>query len=278
MSVIPSQTPQRLPGGSTADPPYSPWADNGNGDPFFYHQFADDFDNALGATGLYTITSVGGGTVVHAAGDGGLALFTTGAVATNFEEIQLPAASFTCPQGALAGKKLFWCARIQLSDVTNAGLVAGMVNTNTTPFTGGITDGIWFSKASATTQLVMNVAAASSIKSFNVATNTYALANNVNFDLAFYVDKYGNVQYSVGSQLFGWIPQSGTGASTSANSYPSLPVLCPTGKLYSGNQVTTTGSGYTLPSANLNVTLAVLAGTASAKTMTADFHGAAKER
>jgi hypothetical protein len=278
MSVIPSQVPQRLPAGSTFEPPYGPWADNGNGDPFFYHQFADDFDNTLGAAnagGLYTVS--GTGSAAHTSGDGGLALLSTTAVSASFASIQLPVGDFTLPQGALAGKKMFWCARLQLSDVVNSALIAGMCIIDATPFTA-VSDGIWFSKASASSQLVMNIASGGTVKSFNVATNTYALANATNIDLAWYVDRYGNVQYSVGSQLFGWVPQSGTGASTPANSYPSLPVLCPTGKLYSGNQPTTVASGYTLTTAVLSPTLAVQAGAAAIKTMTVDFHGAAKER
>jgi hypothetical protein len=278
MSVIPSQVPQRLPAGSTTDPPYGPWADNGNGNPFFYHQFADDFDNALGSTGLYTISAGGAGSVAHTPGDGGLALFTTAGASGNFESIQLPAASFTAPQGALAGKKMFYIVRLQLSDVVNSAFIAGLANTSATPF-AGLTDGIWFSKASASSQIVINVAAASSVKSFNLNANSYNLANGVNLDLSWYIDRYGNVQFSAGAQLVGWLPQSGTGASTSAPElYPSLPVLCPTGKLYSGNQPTTVASGYTLPTANLNVTLAVQTGAAAVKTMTADFHSAAKER
>jgi hypothetical protein len=280
VTAIASQVPQRLPAGATSDPPSGPWADNGNGNPFFYHQFADDFDNALGtanAGSLYVISSGGAGSVTHSPGDGGLALFTTAATSGNYESIQLPAASFTAPQGALAGKKMFYIVRLQLGDVVNSAFIAGLGVTTTTPFSG-FTDGIWFSKASAGTQIVINIAAASTTKSFNVATNTYSLVNATFIDLSWYIDKYGNVQYSVGSQLVGWIPQSGTGASTPAGSYPSLPVLCPTGKLYSGNQPTTVASGYTLPSANLNLTLAVQTGAAAAKTMTADFHGVAKER
>jgi hypothetical protein len=275
MATIPSQSPQRLPAGSTTDPPYGPWADNGNGNSFFYHQFADDFDNALGIAGLYTLS--GTGSAVHTPGDGGLALLSTLATTPTFASIQLPAASFTLPQGALAGKKLFWGARIALSDIAASVLIAGLINTTATPFTA-ITDGIWFSKASGGTQLVLNVASGGTTKSFNVATNTYTLVNATNIDLAFYVDRYGNIQYSVGAQLFGWFPQSGTGASTPANSYPSLPVLCPTGKLYSGNQPTTVATGYTLSTANLNMTLAIQNGAAAIKTLTADFHGAAKER
>lgn len=281
MSVIASQVPQRLPAGSTTDPPYGPWADCGNGNPAFYHQFFDDFDYNLGVTGIYTITNVNGGTVAHVAGDGGLALFTTGAASGNPESIQLPFANFTLPQGALAGKKEFYLARLQLSDVTNSAFIAGLCNTTTTPFTA-ISDGVWFSKASGGTQLVLNVASGGTTKSFNVATNTYQLTNAVNFDLAWYIDKYGNIQYSVGSQLVGWIPQSGTsavGSSAFGNvGVPLLPVNCPTGKLYSGNQPTTVASGYTLSTANLNPTLGVQTGAASAKTMTVDFHIVSKER
>src|SRR6266849_5056064 len=92
-----SQPPQRLTSGFSTDPPYGPLADSGFGNPFFYHQFQDDFDNALGsaANGLYTAS--GGGTVAHVAGDGGLALLTTLAAANSFESIQLPAGSFTLP-------------------------------------------------------------------------------------------------------------------------------------------------------------------------------------
>lgn len=278
MSVIPSQVPQRLPAGSTSDPPYGPWADNGNGDPFFYHAFQDDFDNSLGSTtnGLYTIT--GTGTAVHTAGDGGLALLSTLATTPTFAVIQLPAASVSLPQGVLAGKKLFWAARIELSDVVASAFIAGLIDTTATAFTT-ITDGIWFSKAGGSAQINLNIAAASTTVTFAVNTASYSLVNATFFDMAFYVDRYGNVQYSIGSQLFGWLPQSGTGASTVAPGfYPKLPVLCPTGKVYSGNQVTTTSSGYTLSTANLNPTLGIQNSAAAIKTLTADFHGFAKER
>lgn len=279
MSVIPSTTPQRLPAGSTSDPPYGPWAGNGNGDPFFYHQFADDFDNTLGSTdagGLYTIS--GTGSVVHTPGDGGLALFSTLATTPTFAVAQLPVADFILPQGTLAGKKMYWGARLQLSDVSASLLIAGMIDTTATAFTT-ITDGVWFSKASGTTQLVINVASGGTTKSFNVATNTFSLVNALNFDLAWEIDRYGNVNYSVGAQLFGWIPQSGIGAgSVPPEYYANLPVLCPTGRLYTGNQPGTVASGYTLTTALLNPTLGIQNGAAAIKTMTVDFHGAAKER
>lgn len=279
MAVIPSQVPQRIPAGAITDPPYGPWADIGTPNPFFYHLFSDDFDNALGSTGLWTVTSSGTGSVVHTPGDGGQALFTTGATGTNFESIQLPAASFTLPQGALAGKKMGYLFRmIGMSDVVNSAFINGLCQTTTTPF-AAITDGIYFAKASASSQITLNIAAASSTFTYNIPQSHYTLANNTQIDFSWTIDRYGNVLASIGSTLVGWIPQSGTGASVGTNVYPKLPVLCPTEKIYSGNQPTTVATGvFTLTTANLNATVALQTGAAAAKTMTVDFIGVAKER
>ena len=276
-TIVPNTTPTRFKSGYTPEQAFQAWADCGAGDPFFYHMDWDDFDESLNVTGMYTVSKGSTGTAALEAGDGGLGLLTTAATNADYVSLQRPIAAWTIPQGTLAGKKAFWAARLQLGDVTNSAFVAGLCDQTATLFTS-ITDGIWFSKASGGTQLVLNIAQGGTKYSFNVATNTYALANATNFDLAWYVDKYGNVQYSVGAQLFGYVPQSGVGAAGSPQYYPALPVLCPTGKLYSGNQPFTVASGYVLPTANLALTLGVQAGAAAAKTLTVDFMGAAKER
>ena len=277
MATIPSPTPQRLPAGSTADAPFQPWADCGAGDPFFYHVFSDDFDNTLGPTGLYTVSKGSTGTAAHTAGDGGLGTLTTAATNNDYVSLQLPAASFTLPQGALAGKKLFYGARLQLSDVNASAFVAGLCDTTATIFTT-ITDGIWFSKASGSSQLVLNIASGGVTQSYNVPTAAYSLVNATNLDFAFSIDRYGNVLAGVGAQMFGYIPQSGTGANTPVGSYPSGRTVYPSMKVYSGNQPGTTATGYTLTTANLNVTVGVKAGAAAAKSLQIDFHGVAKER
>lgn len=263
-----SQPPVRNPSGATTDPPYGPLAASGYGNPFFYHAFADDFDNALGSStnGLYTISAGGAGTVVHTPGDGGLALFTTAGATNNFEAIQLPAASFTLPQGTTAGKKLFYLARLQLSDVTNSAFIAGLCNTTATPFTA-IADGLYFNKVSGGTVLNLLSVIGSVTTTIAIPTSAYALVNAVSIDLAFHINRLGDVEAFVGSQLVGWIPQSGTGAVNGAG-VPILPVL---GKV-------TRNSGLTLTTANLNITLGVQTGAAVAKTMTADFHCVQKER
>lgn len=276
--ATPSQVPSRLPAGLTSDPPYGPLADAGCGNPFFYHQFEDDFDNSLGATGLWVVSSNNGGTVADAAGDGGLALFTTGATATNYAAIQLPFANFSLPQGALAGKKLFFLTRLQLSDVVNAPFIAGLVDKTATIFTA-ITDGVYFNKTSAGVLNLVTVSGSVAL-TWAIPAAAYNLVNNTNIDLGFYIDRLQNINVFVGSQLVGWIPQSGTGGVNSAGvaSLPvvgrSLQVVGP-GQPVSGNQV----GPWTVSAVNLSPTLGVQSGTGGgAKTMTVDFVCAQKER
>jgi hypothetical protein len=304
MAITPANTkPTSLPAGATTDPPYGPLYNSGFSNPFFYHNFSDDFDNMLGSAGLYTTTSVGGGTVAHAAGDGGLALFTTGATAGNFESIQLPAASITLPGTGNAPpgtstsmKKLFYLVRLQLSDVTNTALIAGLCATTATPFTGAgaaqnVADGLYFYKASGGTALqVVNIASNAGsptgtgfTNTFTIPTAAYTLANATNIDLAYYVDRSQNLSMYVGSQLVGWLPQSGTGAVQGAGAGTTvLPVVGPA--LVNYNYQAQAGPSFNptnpimFTTVNLNITLAVGTSAASAKTMTADFQLFQKER
>lgn len=288
-----SQVPARNPMGSTTDPPYGPLAMSGYGNPAFYHQFFDDFDNQLGAAGIYTVT--GTGTAAHAAGDGGTALFSTSGVASNHATIQLPAASFTLPTtgatppgSSTSQKKLFYLARIQLSDVTLSAFIAGLCTTGA-PFTTGVqsvVDGLFFYKApgSAVNLSVINVASAGNdpagvgyTNTFVIPTTAYVLTNATYFDLAFYIDKNQNLFLYVGSQLVGWIPQSGTGAANAAG-VPTLPVLGPAFANYNF-QAQGVQTPVRFTTANLNLTLGVSNGvTGAIKTMTGDFHCVQKER
>lgn len=303
-----SQPPQRLTSGFSTDPPYGPLADSGFGNPFFYHQFADDFDNALGAgaSTLYTITSSGaGGTpgVTHIGGDGGIAQFLTATAANAFESIQLPAGSFTLPgtgtappATSLSAKKLFWLGRIQLNtSVTTQAFIAGLCIITATPFTTGaqsVTDGLFFYKAAGGTVLqVLNIASNANsptgvgfTNTFNIPTAAYSLVAGTSIDLAFYVDRSQNLRMYVGSQLVGWIPQSGTGVVNAAG-VTTLPVLGPVlaNYNYQAQGVTPTGASFVNPilftTANLSPTLAFSNGaTAAAATALADFHMAQKER
>jgi hypothetical protein len=297
-----SQPPARNTSGFSSDPPYGPLADCGNSNPFFYHQFQDDFDNQLGSAGLYTVSASGAGTVAHTAGDGGLVLFTTAAAANSFESIQLPAASFTLPGTGTAppatqqsSKKLFYLVRLQLANITTNSFIAGLCNTTATPFTTGaqsITDGLFFYKAAGGTVLqVLNIGSAGNsptgvgyTNTFNIPTAAYSafFANNSFLDLAFEIDRQQNLKVWVGQQLVGWITQSGTGSVNSAG-VSILPVNGPAFVNYQVVQGANAFSTFATPVlytlANLNVTLALSNGaTASATTMIADFHCVEKER
>jgi hypothetical protein len=300
MALTPrSQDPVRVPSGSSTDAPFQPLAKSGYSNPFFYHQFADDFDNQLGVAGLYTITSSGAGTVAHAAGDGGLALFTTAGAAGNFESIQLPVGSFTLPLTgsnppvtANSSKKVFYLTRLQLSDVTNSAFIAGLAVITATPFTGAgagrnVVDGLFFYKASGGTVLqLINIASAGGSPSGSGFTNTftipaaaYSLVNATNIDLGFFIDGNQNLFAFTGSQLVGFIPQSGTGAVDPITGLPLIPANGPV--LANYNFQAQGGSAATpimYSTVNMSPTLAVGTSAAAAKTMTVDFHCAQKER
>jgi len=264
-----SQPPVRNPSGQTTDTPTGPYADCGNGNPAFYHQFFDDFDNQLGPTGAWTVSPTPALSVVHTPGDGGLALFTTLAAAGSASSIQLPAASFT----ATPPQKQFFECRMQVATLTTNAWVAGLVNTTATPLTAGqITDGIYFNKAAGSTTINLIVVKAS-VVSATVPIPVGAIANyaaNTNFDLAWYLNRHGDIQIFAANQLIGFIPQSGTG--------PLSPPLT-TGTIARTAGVPQVAAPVVLPTVSLNVTLGVSNGaTAAATTMTVDFVCASKER
>jgi hypothetical protein len=279
-NAAPSPIPQRLPAGATTDPPWGPWADSGMTNPFFYHQFNDDFDNALGPTGLWTVSETGS-TVAHTPGDGGLALFTTGASAADYASIQLPAADFLLPQGTTLGKKLFFLTRLQTNNLTNVNIIAGLIDTTSTPYTA-ITDGVYFSLSAGVLSII--TVSASTAVTWAVPTAAYSafLANNVNVDLGFYVDKYQNLNVFVGPQLVGYLPQSGTSSASSVSGVSVLPVvgrvLQVTGANYSLAPAAPAGAPWTVTAANLNPTLGIKNIGAAGYTMTVDFIGVQKER
>ena len=261
-----SPVPVRTPAGATSDPPYGPLADSGFGNPFFYHQFQDDFDFTLGATGLYTVSKGSTGTANHTAGDGGLLTLATAATNADYVSIQLPAASFQLPQATQ--KKLFFLVRLNLSDITNSAFIAGLMDTTATIFTGGSqTDGIWFTKASGGTVLNIVTASGSVLTTTAVPTSAYSFANNVNIDLGFYMDRNNALNVFAGSQLVGYLPQSGTGAVNTAG----VTVLPPLGRCL---QI----PSFTVTAANLNPTLGIQAGAAAVKNLVADFWCVQKER
>lgn len=244
--------PSRFLSGITPAAFYQPLGNIGIPDPFFYCYFDDDFQPYNAAN--YTVTASGGSIAATAAsGSGGRILLTTGAVAGNFAELQLPAAGFQI----VAGKKLAYLCRLQVANVTTSAFIAGLCNTTATPFTA-VSDGIFFNKAAASTNIVVTVNSGST--TIGSTTIAGALTNNTDVDLGFYLDRLGNLKVFVGSSL------EGAKRPNTANLGPSYGILA--SSLMAAQTAVL-----------LNPTLAISNGaTAAAMTGVSDFFFAAQER
>ena len=242
--------PVRFTSGFTQDAPFQPLSQVGAPNPFFYATFHDDFIDYN--VGDYTVTAAGGSVAgTEADGNGGRILFTTGATATNFAAVQLKVASFQY----VATKKLAFLCRIQAADVSLPVINAGLIQTTATPYT--VTDGIYFTKAAGSTNIVVNVVTGSTV--IGTATLTGLLTNATDIDLGFTVDRLGNILIYAGNNLIGQQRQD-------------VATLGPAAKIYAS---ALTGA---MTTALLNPTLAIQTSTAAAKTLYADFLYAAMER
>lgn len=246
-------TPMRIPAGFTQDMIFQPLGLVGFPDPFFYALYQDDFLHYN--NGDYTRTLTGNGTIAQTAADGGAILFTTNSstpAGTDIASQQLATAGFQLS----TSKKWTFLTRIQVADITNPAIVAGLIQTTTTPFT--VTDGIYFSKASGSTTFTINLVSGSTVQATATLTN-FPMVANTYIDLGFTYDGKSDVLVFAGSGLAGSVP--------SQNTEPLGPMARLSGV-----------GALTLTSAILNPTLAVQSGTATSKTMQSDFALAAKER
>src|SRR5574340_601564 len=168
-------SPTRFPSGVTQAASFQPLGNIGFPDPFFYAAYEDDFLHYN--SGDYTVTAAGGTVAATAAnGSGGRILFTTGAVAANFAEIQLSKAGFQ----STAGKRLAYRARIRVASATTSSLIAGLIGTSATPFTS-VADGIYFFKAAASNILQLIVMSGSA--RIGTIANVGTLADNTDIDI-----------------------------------------------------------------------------------------------
>ena len=243
-------SPMRTPAGFTQAAPYQPLNGIGIPDPFFYASAHDDF--LPYTAGNYTVTAASGSVAQNTAnGTGGRILLTTGATIGNFAEIQ-GVAGFNYT----VGKRLAFLTRVQLADIVNSAMIVGLVEATATPFTA-ITDGIYFTKASAGSTLELIAVAGSTVLGTASITGAFTAAQDI--DLGFYVDSQGNIRGFYGNNLEGFKNQN------QAILGPNISIL------------NTSLSG-ALSTANLAATVAVSASTAVAQTMVSDFLFAAQER
>jgi|SRR6516164_1308538 len=247
--------PTRFESGLSTDFPYGPLANCGMVNPFLYHFLADDFDGSLGATGIWAIVKSSTGTVATTAGDGGLALFSPAATATDYAYMQMPSAGFK----VTSNYSMFFLCRFTVTATTmnNPTIWLGLAQHQASA-TPAITDGVYFTKANgaSTLSLVTNV----SSTAVTTAVPSSTLVTATSYDVGFEITDNGDLSAYLGTNLVGFQPQSGTGSAVATR----------------GKVLRIAAPSY--PTANLSPMIAILAGDTSSPTLTVDFVMVAKER
>jgi len=207
-------------------------------DPTQLHTYFNDFDAYAAADWTVTETQAGA-TQALTNVDGGVLLLTNSAADDDLNALQKVGESFKFQ----AGKRLFFKARLAVSDATQSDFVIGLQITDTTPL--AVTDGVYFRKHDGDTNLdfvvVKNSTASTATAIATVADATY-------ITVGFYYNGVDEMVYA---------------ASTNS--------LNPTvlGKLATTN----------LPDdEELTISFGIQNGEAVAKTLSVDYVFAAKER
>jgi hypothetical protein len=256
MVAVASQPPIRTPSGGTTDQIFQPLADCGNGNPFFYHAWSDDFDPYRSTD--YTVTTSGTGAAVAATpADGGVVVLTAGTTAGN-ASLQHPQATYTINSQP---KKVFFESRQQLATVNDANItyIAGLIQTTATP--GTVTDGVYLKYVNGV--VTLNSVITSVTTSVTIPTAAYNIVAATNWDWAFYITRTGDILAYIDSQLVGFIPQSNIGTTNNPQNAGAVARM----------------TGPTLTTVVLNPTIAIVqAGTNASRTATVDFFQAQKER
>ncbi len=230
-------TVTRLPGGVNGEAVGALFTNLKNPNPLNYHQFLEDFDFYDAANWTVTETDAGA-TQALANGDGGLILLTNTAADDDVNQIQKLGESFSLT----AGKKMFFQARLQISDVLQSDMAIGIQVANTDA-TGAVTDGIYFLKADGAADLIFRVRKNTTTGAVQADT-TVDMVNATNIVVSFYYDGVDRVYYGVDGTIYGYVD----GSSTYLPDTTLAPVIC------------------------------IKNGEAVAKTLTADYIFVAKER
>jgi hypothetical protein len=203
-------------------------------DPTKFHTFFEDFDYFVAANWTITETQAGA-TQALTDGDGGLLLLTNSAADNDIVSLQKVGESFRFA----TNKRLFFSARLQVSDATQSDFVVGLVITDTTPL--DVTDGVFFQKDDGDALLDFYS------EKNNTQTSELGIATVVAatfLTMEFYWDGVSKIYYGTDGVVRGFIEPS-----------TNLP-----------------------DDEDLTVTFAIQNGEAVAKTMTVDYIFAAKER
>ena len=265
--TAPSPVPVRYPSGVSTDFHWGILSNYGAPNPAKYHTYFDDFDwlNAGNTSSLYTATKTGtSAALASQSGDGGQLLFTTGTASGNVTVLTTAVSPFVIP---VLPKRMFYMARLQMSNITTVGFWAGLVSASGAPVTtvAGITDGIYFTKANNSATAINAVIVSGSTVQATIAipsnvVSTYLLANTW-LDLGFAVTRLGGVDFYLGYPYVGYTPQQQT---------PPTGLVAAYSTQLSGN--------LTFSTATLAPTIIAQAGSTAQPTLTLDFQMAAVER
>jgi hypothetical protein len=269
---VASQPPVRTPSGGTTDQIFQPLADCGNGNPAFYHQYFDDFDQATSFSTTANVTpyTVGGAsaTFTAVAGSGGIGQLALEAVANEAAQIQVVRGTFA---QNIAPKKLFYETRMtNRSNPATTNLVLGLVDVANPVFTIGtgvplVTDGIYIAYIGATNVMTLNQAVGSVVTSVTIPPSAYVgMTTGTNqFDFALYQARNGDILAYVDTQLVGFVPQSNIGTLNNPQNAGAVARIL--------------GTSYTATAVALTPTIAIWSSTASANA-NFDFLTAEQER
>lgn len=176
----------RFPNGVTNVGEESLFADMAQPAPTAFHTYFEDFDYFT--AGDWTITETdAAATEALTDGDGGLLLITNTAADDDLVSLQKKGESFLF----VAGKKLFFEARLKVSDATQSDIVVGLQLTDTTPL--DVTDGVFFIKADGAKTVSFRVEKNNTATAVNVGS----MADNTFIRLGFYYNGVDAVQYFV---------------------------------------------------------------------------------
>jgi hypothetical protein len=226
-------------------------------------QVWDDFYRYLATD--WTVTAGSSGTAALADGVGGLLALTTAATNNDIEAIQTVKKSF----GFTAGNQVWFACNVRLTNATNNALMAGLGNdfSALTP-----TDGVYFSKAAASTTLTAVIRQASTSTTLTLATGTSTMANATAYTLGFWYNGKDRINFytTIGLAANGFnAPGNGAGYYSG-------------GSQIAGSASSEAGSTYSLanlPAAatTLVAGVALKAGTTVAQVATLDFFLASQE-
>lgn len=205
-------------------------------DPTKFHQYFEDFDYYVAADWTITTTETGAGDASEALADedGGVLLITNDDADDDADFFNKVGESFLLE----TGKKLFFKARLKVSDATESDFVVGLQITDTTPL--DVSDGVFFQKDDGNTELDFHVEKDGTATS---ETDVHTVEDDTYIVVGFYWDGQDRVYYSVDDTVMGYV---------SADNLPD--------------------------DEELTISFGIQNGEAAAKTMSVDYVFAAKER